>query len=93
MQAFEAMYRWHKDYPLGSNPLAKISGPVVLRTLRRFAQDTGLYSNTIFQSVVSSIIFCDKKDRYCSSPPHSHITYGPCIPIACDVPGYGGSTI
>lgn len=52
MQAFEAMYRWHDKYPLGPDPLAKISGPGVLHTLRRCAEDAGLYQNTTFGSSV-----------------------------------------
>ena len=56
-QAFEAMYRWSDAYPLGPNPLAKISGPVVLSTLRRFAKDWAVYAHTRFNSTAESISF------------------------------------
>ncbi len=63
LQAFEAMYRWHGKYPLGPKPLAKISGPAVLQTLRRFARDTDLYKNTFMNSSVLSIDFFEQTDR------------------------------
>ena len=63
LQAFEAMYRWHGKYPLGPEPLAKISGPAVLQTLRRFARDADLYKNSIMDSSVLSIDFSEDIDR------------------------------
>ena len=56
-QAFEAMYRWSDAYPLGPNPLAKVSGPAVLSTLRRFAKESGVYANTQFNSTVALVEF------------------------------------
>ena len=60
------MYRWHEKYPLGTNPLARISGPTVLETLRRFAQDAGLYQNALTESNVLSIDFLEHMDRHCT---------------------------
>ena len=56
-QAFEAMYRWSDAYPLGTNPLAKVSGPVVLSTLRRFAKESAVYANTHLDSTATVIDF------------------------------------
>lgn len=39
------MYRWHDKYPLGSDPLSKLSSGVVLDKIKQFATDYGLYSN------------------------------------------------
>ena len=63
LQAFEAMYRWHDKYPLGPDPLAKVSGPGGLHTLRRVAEDAGLYQNTMFGSSVLSVKFLNHMDR------------------------------
>lgn len=57
------MYRWNGKYPLAPEPLAKVSGPAVLQTLRRFAQEADLYQNTFMDSSVLSIEFCERTDR------------------------------
>lgn len=63
VQAFEAMYRWHEGYPLGSNPLAKLSASVVLGKLRQFAKDYHVYEATSFSSEVLSTTIEEDKDR------------------------------
>ena len=63
VQAFEAMYRWHERYPLGSNPLAKLSAPVVLQKLRQFAVDFHIYEATFFSSEIISTTFEEHEDR------------------------------
>ena len=64
------MYRWHKDYPLGNNPLAKLSAPTVLRKIRDFARDFGLYQSVCFDSEVLSTKLDEELDR-CVSKEYS----------------------
>ena len=66
------MYRWHDKYPLGPNPLAKISGPAVLQTLRCFAQDVGLYQNALLETDVLSVGFIEHIDRHCTDPVYDY---------------------
>ena len=63
MQAFEAMYRWHNKYPLGTNPLARLNGAIVLKNIRRFAKDFGLYNNARFGTEIIGVSFREKGDR------------------------------
>lgn len=64
LQAFEAMYRWHQNYTLGSNPLSQLSSGVVLDKIRQFARDFGLHNNTLFGCEVLKAKFDNEKDRY-----------------------------
>ncbi len=57
------MYRWHDKYPLGSNPLSKLSSGVVLEKIQQFAKDFGLYNNASFGCEVVSTHFNEGEDR------------------------------
>jgi hypothetical protein len=56
------MYRWHNKYPLGPNPWARLTAPVVLSKIRQFAKDFDLYSSTEFKCEITKAKYDEETD-------------------------------
>ena len=68
LQCPEIMYRWDSNLPLGKGPLDRIPGSVVLKKLRLYAKELGIYRQVRFGTEVETI--WENEDGY-ATPLHA----------------------